>query len=333
MVFALPFSKYNNQEFYMRDDKLIDYDKELNSQCICKIGLPWKGDDVIMLFPCEHLFHKKCASKKKCCPKCNTQIIKTYELLDEDIHPQIFSDILSVSPYDEMSSNTIVNFMDSVFDVTSVLMRILFLKNKEDGKKLCERIFSLNNITLEVFGIEKIREEKNKVLICNHVSHLELIIIYYLFDTGFLASSITKTANFFTSIDKFVPLLVFDRGKKNNTVEEMKNFVEKFGSICLFPEGMMKHPDTLIRFRTGAFHVGYPVYSVAIRHIDVLSNGAVNGFIYKLGGKRDIKLSVYVNGPYYPPFDKEKIEKIRMKMAHSGKMLLSRVTNRDIRDN
>jgi hypothetical protein len=34
----------------------------------------------------------------------------------------------------------------------------------------------------------------------------------------------------------------------------------------------------------------------------------------------------------YPPFNEEKIEQIRMKMAHSSNLVLSRVSNRDIVD-
>jgi hypothetical protein len=43
-------------------------------------------------------------------------------------------------------------------------------------------------------------------------------------------------------------------------------------------------------------------------------------------------MEVHVLGPYYPPFDDQTIEKIRLDMARHGNMVLSRVSNRDVID-
>ena len=129
--------------------------------------------------------------------------------------------------------------------------------------------------------------------------------------------------------------MIVNRGggsKDSNIVDRMREFVDKYGSICLFPEGMMSHPDALVRFRSGAFHIGRPIYAVAIRYPEIVSDGYVNNMLYKIGAKRDITIEVNILGPYYPPFDKIRIEQIRLDMAYSGKMVLSRVTNRDIKD-
>jgi 1-acyl-sn-glycerol-3-phosphate acyltransferase len=318
-----------------KDD--IDYDKVLNSICSCGIGLPWVKDEIVMIYPCEHMFHEGCYKKIKdgLCPICKSVIEKTMALFDEDLHHQRFSDILSVSCYVDMCYTTPGRFLDSLFDLATIFARVPFTTNKEEGREICEKIFSLNNLTLKVYGLEKTRIEKNKVYICNHVAHLELVIIYYLLGTGFLASSIVGQSKIVDQAKQIVPLLTFDRGnksKKINIVDEMRNFVDEKGSICLFPEGMMKHPDTLIRFRTGAFHIGRPIYAVTIRHNDIISDAYINGFLYKLSGKRDINMEVHIMGPYYPPFDDNAIEKIRVDMARSGNMVLSRVSNRDIVD-
>ena len=63
-----------------------------------------------------------------------------------------------------------------------------------------------------------------------------------------------------------VPLLIIKRGKNANTVKKMKNYVRKHGSICLFPEGIITHPDTIIQFRTGAFNIGEPILPVVIKY-------------------------------------------------------------------
>jgi hypothetical protein len=136
-------------------------------------------------------------------------------------------------------------------------------------------------------------------------------------------------------IKKIVPLLTFSRGDKNrnfNIVDEMRKFVDESGSICIFPEGMMKHPDTLTRFRTGAFHINRPVYAITIRHQDIISDNSLNNFLYKLGAKRNINMEVHILGPYYPPFSDNDIKQIRFDMAKYGNFVLSRVSNRDIHD-
>jgi 1-acyl-sn-glycerol-3-phosphate acyltransferase len=315
----------------------IDNDKILNSRCSCGVGLPWVKGNVVMAHPCEHMYHEKCFNgimiTCMICRLCGEHIEKKITLFDENIDHQRFADLLSMSYYDNMCNNTPGRFLDSIFDIASIFARMSVAETHNDAKKICEHIFSLNNVTLTVHGMEKIKLEKNKVYICNHVSYFEFVVIYYLLGTGFLASSIGSSQ--LDKLKKVISLLIVDRGDANrkvNIVDEMRKFVDEKGSICLFPEGMMKHPDALIRFRSGAFHIARPIYAITIRHNDIISDGYVNGFLYKLGAKRDINLEVHILGPYYPPFTDCSIEQIRTDMARYGNMIMSRVSNRDIVD-
>lgn len=321
----------------MQEIDTVDYNKVLNSRCGCGAGLSWTKGDVVMAYPCEHMYHDRCFKKLKdeTCSLCSQPIEKKLTMFDEDLHHQRFADILSMTHYDDMSHTTPGRFIDSMFDLATVFARIPMASDRADAKEICEQIFSLNNLTLKVYGMDKLKLEKNKVFICNHVSHLELVVIYYLLGTGFLASSIAGQSTIVEQVKEIIPLLTFERGdtsRKVNLVDEMRKFVDEKGSICLFPEGLMKHPDALVRFRTGAFHIGRPVYAVTIRHNDIICDGYINGFVYKLGGKRDINMEVHILGPYYPPFDEASIEKIRLDMARYGNMVLSRVANRDVVD-
>jgi 1-acyl-sn-glycerol-3-phosphate acyltransferase len=316
----------------------IDYNKVLNSMCkVCDVGLPWIKGETVMAYPCEHMYHEKCFYKLKNnkCIICSAHIDKKMSLLDDNLHYQRFADILSMSYYTNMSTTSPGRFLDSIFDLATVFARLPFAADKSDGRKICEQVFSLNNLTLKVYGMDKLKLEKKKVFICNHVAHLELVVIYYILGTGFLASSVVGQSQIVEQAKKIVPLLTVDRGDKNrkvNIIEEMKKFVDEKGSICIFPEALMKHPDTLLRFRSGAFHIGYPIYAVTIRHNNIISDGYINGFLYKIGGKRDINMEVHILGPYYPPFNELAIEKIRLDMAKYGNMVLSRVANRDQND-
>lgn len=317
--------------------KDIDYDKELNSRCACGTGLPWLKDQIVMIYPCEHMYHEKCFNKINdgICSICHEPIVKKLSMFDDDLHHQRFADMLSMSYYDDMSNNTSAGFLDSIFDLASVFARLPFITTVGGGKDLCEQIFSLNNLTMKVYGLDKIKQEKTKVYICNHVSHFEFVVIYYLLGTGFLASSIVGQSKIVDQVKRVIPLMTFERGDKDrnfNIVDKMREFVDDKGSICLFPEGMMKHPDSLGRFRSGAFHINRPIFAVTIRHNDIIADGYVNGFLYKLGAKRDINMEVHILGPYYPPFDAAAIEQIRTDMAFYGNMVMSRVSNRDVKD-
>lgn len=340
MVYYRVFDYNSMDRNYYYELQNPDPNKELNSRCFCDIGLPWKETELTMAFPCEHIFHKCCYDKlpedqKHYCKICDEPIIKMLGFLDEDLHHQRFADMLSMTHYSDMSDNDTSTFIDSIFDVVSAFTKLAFIEDQNDGKKMFEKVFSLNNLTLKVHGMEKVKAEKRKVFIANHVTYFEFLIINYLFNTGFLASGITSDSKIAMHAKKFVPVLIVNRGDKNrkvNIVDQMRDFVKKKGSICLFPEGMMTHPDALCRFRTGAFHVGYPVFGICLRHLDVLSDGDVDSMIYKMGAKRNMTIEVHITGPYYPPFDAEAIEDVRADMARHGKMVLSRVTNRDVKD-
>ena len=321
------------------NNDIINYEKNLNSRCICKSSLPFVKDEVIMLYPCEHLIHMNCFKKigKRECPYCNNYISKIIRYSDKDIHYQRYADILSMSYYHNLTFNSFENFFDSIFDLASIIIRMPFLDNPKNGKELCKNVFALNNLTLKVSGMEKLKlVNTNKVFICNHVSYLEFIIIYYLFDCGFLASSIVDSSKLMSQIKKVAHLLTFKRGEKKkkgfNIIDEMRKFVDTQNNICLFPEGLMHHPDTLTKFRTGCFHINRPIYSIVIKHNDVIMDETVNGFLIRLGSKKNINIEVIVQGPYLPPFSKTDMDNVRIDMAKKGEMMLSRVSNRDIND-
>ena len=322
------------------DELNIDEDKLLNSKCFCNVGLPWIETDIVMVYPCEHMFHESCLNKDESsmieCKLCKTKIIKTFKLLDDDLHPQRFADILSVTHYTDMTAdNNMSSFIDSIFSLTNPFIKALFAKDFNDGHKRCEEILSLNNLTMKVYGMEKLKLEHKKVLIGNHVAYLESIIIFYLFNTGFLASKTIMELPVINKIKDMMPNMLVERGNKDrkiNIIDQMRNFIDEHNSLCVFPEGMYHHPDVLTRFRSGAFNIGYPVYAIVIRYLDVLADGYFQGLFYKFGGKSDLSIEVHVLGPYYPPFTDEDIENIRKDMAYHGRMILSRVSNRDVKD-
>ena len=95
---------------------------------------------------------------------------------------------------------------------------------------------------------------------------------------------------------------------------------------------MIVHPETLARFRTGAFHVNEPILPVVINYKPYVSDSSISDFLQKLASQNIINITVNILQPEHPPYGDEKIESIRRKMAKKGNMALSRVSNRDVVD-
>jgi len=315
----------------------MDDKKVLNSRCCCKKQLTdISNDKVVMIIPCEHLFHCKCLFEcnNLICPICNqtfTNILSLRDYKKGIMTRQQFADILSMTivvPKDQISTTSMINNIPSV---VTILHNILTSKGVKKGKEIVEQMFSMNNISIIAKNMSKIQKH-NKIFVANHSSYMDIIIMFYLFETGFLASSVVRDNPIFGNLLNIMPCLVIERGKTTNTVDIIRKYIEEFNSICIFPEGMITDQKTLLRFRTGAFNVGVPIYAVNIKYEPVLYDPSMGNFIYKLMSGNNVKITIDVSGPYMPPFSDVDIEKIRYDMAEKGGLLLSRVSNRDTKD-
>lgn len=315
---------------------MTNINKILNSKCICGKGLPWIQSEIIMLDPCEHMIHIECLNKFTYCPICGHniyKIIKKYDFKHDDRLHQKCVDIISMSNFDKMCSYDPIKVLFNIPNLIDVIVRIPFTRGKIQALNLCEDIFSMGNITLKINGLDKIKNGP-KVFIANHTSHLDFLILFKVLKTGFLSSSVINDNIISKQLKNIISILVVDRGNKStSTVNKMRKYVKKNESICLFPEGMISHPDTIIRFRTGAFNIGYPIYPVVLKYKKLSIVGSeTSEFILKLASCPKEIVEVFILDPFFPPFDDHKIEMVRFSMANAGNMMVSRVSNRDIVD-
>lgn len=331
----------------INNKSLLDYNKPLNSKCICGSALIWKKYNQIMLEPCEHLIHCKCFNMQKDqmkCPICKINITgyntlkglqcmiksKSFKKNNMNIFYQKYIDMISMSNFDDLYDGK--RNMFNMIDLVGIASIFPFLSGHNDGKNSCKEVFSLMNSKFIVKGMENIDRNSRKVFIVNHTTYLDFLVVFYLFKCGFLASSIIKDSWIGRQLMNIIPLLIIERGKDVNTVEKMKQYVKKNGSICLFPEGMITHPDTIIRFRTGAFHTGFPINPIVLRYDPIVYDTDMNKLVEKISSQPNVTIYVDILPTEYPPFDTIKIEKVREKMGKAGNIALSRVSNRDIKD-
>lgn len=334
----------------------MNNNKVINSRCVCGSGLTWIDKTTIMLDPCEHIVHRSCCPELKqlesfsdqgrnirsCsnikCPICKQKVTIYYteeelKILSK-IKPRYYQkyvDILSVKNLNNICTKNINKFVLNLPYILDIISRIPFTRGFDAGHKLVEDTLTVANVKLTIIGKKNIIPG-NKIIISNHVSVMDFLIMFFVFKCGFLASSSIKDTWLGKLAADVVPLLFIERGKESNTVERMKDYIKERGSLCLFPEGMMVHPDTLIRFRSGAFHVGEPIIPTIINYNPVVTDINITEFIQKLASHDVINVTVKILPAEYPPFNDEKIEQIRQKMAKTGNLALSRVSNRDIKD-
>ena len=296
-------------------------------------------DDIyIVLFPCEHIFHCKCFLKKENrskCPLCNYKIDKIldqYEILaNYKKYNQNLIDIITLKPFNNASNISYLTLTKRSLMLIRHITDILNSKNEADINNKLTNIFY-------ICGVKIIKKgdiyNKTCIYAINHTSNIDSIIMYYLTGCGFVASNkYLKKSIVDKEAFKTIPLIQITRGKKENTVNKIKKSIKDNNrSIGIYPEGMITHPQTLAQFRSGAFRIGYPIQPVVITYHPNISGTSSKDYALKFFTQKEIKIEVNFLPVMYPPFDQKKIEECRSLMAMHGNLLLSRISNKDIRD-
>lgn len=305
--------------------------KNINSTCVCKYRLNSVNCEIIMIDPCEHLIHVECLKNQKRCPYCNVTITQIVKINDYKTNPKLKQkciDILSVSSVDNLSQMSSLEIFSNTPQIVYIMTKLHLGYN---CKQLCHDIFSLAGLTIKVNGLDKIKNNDKKVFIANHVGYLDALVLYYILECGFLASESIISDPFLKHIVKSIPLILVKRGTKQNTVNKMKEFISKHGSLCLFPEGMFSYPNTMSRFRSGAFRLNVPVYPIVLRYKNNILDTNMINFALKLGSNLNETIEITFIDPFYPPFNDETPELVRETMAKEN-VLLSRVFGNDYHD-
>lgn len=313
---------------------------EVNCKCPCGEYL-CVGKDPVGLLPCQHLLHASCTKliSNRRCPICQNYInlILTFHELKKQIsvnnysNYQMYIDILSVSNCSHLLSTSYSKILIRTPFLMECLGRLALANNLEEIETLVNFFIKTCKIQIKVVGRENILDDK-KVIIANHNGYFDPVIIYKVFGCGFLASEIVYDFWYIKNAIDSLPLLIIKRGTDKNTVHKMSEYVDQVNDIAIFPEGVITHPNTVARFRTGAFHTGHPIQPVIASYEPHVYDNSPTQFLLKLASQDSITATIKILPPEFPPFSPDKIENIRRKMAEAGNLAMSRVSNRSIRD-
>ncbi|XP_077298094.1 1-acyl-sn-glycerol-3-phosphate acyltransferase alpha-like [Arctopsyche grandis] len=149
----------------------------------------------------------------------------------------------------------------------TIPMPLMLLKPRHPDNALipawgCRQIAKIMGLTWEVRGAENIDNSKGSVVIMNHQSSLDLIVLAILWPLMSQSTVVSKRALFYLwpfGLAVWLWGTVFiDRGQKqqaqnvlSKNVEAIKNRKAK---LLLFAEGTRNSGDKLLPFKKGAFH-------------------------------------------------------------------------------
>ena len=326
--------------------------KTVNYRCACKIFFITE-DKINVLYPCCHMYHDRCIKNCIDGDKINCIFCKENQkiILDENTicknkkYNQIKININAVKLNESAKINYIklpiasINFfalINKLISATTLNEIDIFV---EYFLKICNiKINILDNtknnkikMTNKISWVNKNDNNAKKIIIANHTTIFDSLIIYYLFRCGFICSDFINKYDIGRILVAKCNVLIFKRGVDTNVVNKIKDYLNDMKQIVIFPEGTYGN-NSILEFRTGAFHVGEIICPIVIKYNPFIYDNNMSKFIAKAITSQKINVDVYINDFYYPPFDNEKIQNIRKYMANIGNFSISNVSNRDISD-
>jgi len=346
-----------------KEDKIVNY--------TCNCNKFFKSDEKILyILPCCHIIHEKClndyllksqynelntkSNNKHSnnyivkCPNCKMPIKKILTekvIMRKKKYKQESIDIKSI----RLPNNGTINYMllpINIIKLNSWVNKLIIASSTTDILNVGDLFFKSFNIKINIIDNTKNnpikivnnkitwlnKDDEKMVIISNHSHEVDTFILYYILRCGFIAGENIKSTDIGKLIAEKCDLLLFKRGVDVNVVDKIKEYIQKKKKIVIFPEGTIGNNETLLRFRTGAFHVGEPICPIIIKWKNYIYDDDFKTFALKLITQDEILVDVYVNDIFYPPFSAEKIEYIRNYMAKIGNFQKSRVSNRSIKE-
>jgi len=325
----------------------------INTICYCKNTLN-SHYDIVMLIPCCHFVHEHCINKllinnKKFCLICKKEFteILTENKIMKHKNKQHKIDLLAVKQRNAVQTN--YSYLPNlIMKLTNIMNKLMLIKTHEEIMDFAECILLSCNIKINILDNtknnpiiyknsnvmwkNKVDNDKKITIIGNHTGFFDSVIIYYLFQCGFVSSDFINTFSIGKIFSEKCNLLIFKRGENTGMVEKIKEYLKKNSRICMFPEGVISHNNTLIQFRTGAFYASENVCPVVLKYsIDVHDEDVITS-ILKVMTQQELVVDVIINDLVSAPFNNEMIEQIRLNMAKVGKLKLSNVSNKNITD-
>lgn len=140
---------------------------------------------------------------------------------------------------------------------------------------LSKLVLRVNGVRLHIqrtagSGEEKEVPKRAPVVVANHVSWIDILLLTAVFGSGFIAKSSLQQVPLVASVTRALGCGFVDRSAKGaGTADDIRVEVQKrSGSnpLLIFPEGTTTNGKYLLRFKRGAFLAGTTVQPVVIQY-------------------------------------------------------------------
>ena len=155
---------------------------------------------------------------------------------------------------------------------------------------------------VHIEGRERIRRDEAYVMVANHLSLIDILVLFRLF-THF--KWVSKTENFRVPfigwnmrLARYIELRRGDRASVRQMMQACRDALAAGSSIMMFPEGTRSPTGRLRAFKTGAFDIAKqaqrPILPIALQG----SHAALPKRGFVLRGRHPIRLTVLEEIPY-----------------------------------
>lgn len=152
--------------------------------------------------------------------------------------------------------------------------------------RCCEAIVWILRMKVHTTGMEKVPTDSRFLLVCNHLSLLDPVVIYYCFQRSQLAFISKKENNGMFLVGKAMHKLMAQLINRENDREALKTILKCVQllkddevSIAVFPEGYTSTDGLLHKFRGGVFKIaqkaGVPIVVCTLQNTQHIFHNAL----------------------------------------------------------
>ena len=143
--------------------------------------------------------------------------------------------------------------------------------------KICRRIFGI-----KIKTVGKVSVNFPILLISNHASYLDIIILGSLFKTSFVAKREVEKWPLFGILAKLQNTIFIDRKISSLKIQENKiiKHLNKKKNLVIFPEGTSSDGNEVLPFKSSLFNI-FKTYNFSIIYISTFAFSISNCFFNK----------------------------------------------------
>jgi len=207
------------------------------------------------------------------------------------------------------------------------LCLIILCSSKKQQERIiqfwCKKLLHIFEIRVEVKGLKEcLINQKNYLMVANHISWMDIIVIQSIKPSIFVAKSDVASWPLFGWVAQMTGTIFIKRDKVSDIKKALKKMKRRLikRSVCIFPEGTSTNGRYLLPFKSNLFQSSIDtnksilpiclryeqnnIYSEKVAFVDDMS---LVDSIIKIKKEKDIRAVVEVLEPISPRFNRKEL--------------------------